>query len=297
MHDLLSQKQLFDSYLKHQAGVQSSAFSFVNIFAWADFFRFEFKTIGGCLCIFAHQDIGCFQYLPPLGANVTTDVISECFRYMKDVNHGSGLSRIEYVPEEMRALFNPKLYHSEARAAEYIYDRRAIEQMKGLALASQRWLWNHFTKHHTYSFEVYRDQDLQECCDLYERWAQNRLAHHSDEMYQEMIRENRVVHRRVLEAFQDLDVMVRVVKINGRIVGYTAGYAMGEKMFCDLLEVADLSFKGLPTVMFRRLCADADVARYDFINAMDDFGLPDVRRTKMSFKPRLLLPSYTVSER
>ncbi|PIW57995.1 MAG: hypothetical protein COW13_05670 [Candidatus Omnitrophica bacterium CG12_big_fil_rev_8_21_14_0_65_50_5] len=297
MHDLLSQKQLFDSYLKHQAGVQSSAFSFVNIFAWADFFRFEFKIIGGCLCVFAHQDIGCFQYLPPLGKDVTAEVIDECFRYMKDINRGSGLSRVEHVPQEMRALFDVKLYRSEARAPEYVYDRREIENMKGLALASQRWLWNHFTKHHVYTFEPYCADDLQECRDLYERWAQNRLVRHTDETYQEMMRENRVVHRRVLEAFRDLDVIVRVVKINGQIAGYTAGYPVSQNTFCDLFEITDLSFKGLPTAMFRRLCADADVARYDFINAMDDFGLPDVQRTKMSFKPRFLLPSYTVSLR
>ena len=297
MHDLLIQKQLVDSYLKHQAGVQSSAFSFVNIFAWADFFRFEFKIIGGCLCVFAHQDIGCFQYLPPLGTNVTAEVIEECFRYIKDINRGSGLSRIEYVPEEMRILFDGKLYRSEARAPEYVYDRRDIEQMQGPALASQRWLWNHFTKHHAYTFESYRAEDFQECCNLYERWAQNRFARHSEEMYQEMIRENRVVHQRILEAFKDLDVIVRVVKINGHIVGYTAGYSVGQNTFCDLFEITDLSFKGLPTAMFRCLCMDADIQRYDFINAMDDFGLPDVRRTKMNFKPRFLLPSYTVSLR
>ena len=63
---LLEQKSLVESFLARGLRPLSS-FSFVSLFAWCDFFDFEFKMINDCLCIFAHGDSGCFLYLPPLG--------------------------------------------------------------------------------------------------------------------------------------------------------------------------------------------------------------------------------------
>ena len=65
---LLEQKALVESFLT-QGPRPLSGFSFVSVFAWCDFFDFEFKMIGKSLCVFAHQEEGCFLYLPPLGGN------------------------------------------------------------------------------------------------------------------------------------------------------------------------------------------------------------------------------------
>ena len=89
----------------------------------------------------------------------------------------------------------------------------------------------------------------------------------------------------------------RVVVVNGEIAAYTFGYSMGVRMFCVMLEIADVNIKGLPVYVFRELCKDPRLESCDFINVMDDSGLENIAAVKASFYPVLMNPSYTVRKR
>lgn len=296
MSDLLSRQSWIESFFpEHRYNL--SAFSVVNLFAWEDFFHFEFVVMDECLCVFAHQEAGCFQYWPPLGQNVTREVILKCFAHMHGINGSSGLSRIENVPQELLEVFDPKDFRREKRADEYCYDRRALAELAGADYRSHRWACNHFTERHAWMFGALKPDHLSACAELYEIWAAHRLAHNPDEMFQAMIHENRDVHRKMLENAGRLNLTACGLFFDGRLAAYTAGYPLNERVFCDLLEVADPQIKGAAAVVFRELCRDEAVARYHIINAMDDFGLPNVQRTKMSYHPQSLIPSYTVTLR
>ena len=64
-----------------------------------------------------------------------------------------------------------------------------------------------------------------------------------------------------------------------------------------LFEIADLNIKGLPVFIFREFCKDKEIQGYSFINCMDDFGLDNIRATKLSFRPFKVLPTYAVSRK
>src|SRR4051794_33765996 len=102
--DLLARRDLVEQYLKESSS-SLSAFSFINLFIWKDFFEFEFEVIGGNLCIFASDQAGIFLYLPPLGKNFKPAVIAECFQFMTRRNNGNGVSRIENVLAAQLDLF------------------------------------------------------------------------------------------------------------------------------------------------------------------------------------------------
>jgi hypothetical protein len=62
-----------------------------------------------------------------------------------------------------------------------------------------------------------------------------------------------------------------------------------------LFEVADLAVSGLSAFIFSRLCADAALAEFEFINAMDDFAADGLSRAKRLWRPIRLEPVYTVT--
>ena len=136
-----------------------------------------------------------------------------------------------------------------------------------------------------------------ECKELYESWAKKRREVHQDVIYHQMLDDNRKVHQSILENYQELDMIGRVVKVDDDIKAYTFGFKLNENMFCVYLEIADLNVQGLPVFIFQSLCRDAALRDYQFINAMDDFELPNIRRTKMSYHPAVLLPSYVVTRK
>lgn len=299
--NLLEQRPLIERYLKE--GPQSlSAFSFINIFAWKDFFDFEIKMIGGNFCIFAsfareaRNQAGTFLYLPPLGKNLTPATIEACFAFMHE-NGGkaNGAARIENVPYDYLNLFPEKQFKRIPKADEYGYFRKDLVALQGNDYKSKRSDYNYFTKHYKADYRPFCLQDTDECLALYDRWSRQRKEDDRSETYLYMLEDNRRVHQTVLKNHGLLDLVGRVVRVDGELMGYTFGYALNPDIFCVLFEIADLGFKGLPVYLFREFCNDPTVSGHAFINAMDDFALENIQKTKLSFRPKILFSSYTVT--
>lgn len=293
---LLEQRVMVERYLKESPG-RLSAFSFANIFVWQDFFRFDFKVIRGSLCVFAQNSIGCFLYLPPLGRNVTPEAVGECFRIMEGVNRGSGVTRIENVNAEQLPLFPGGEFRHFRKAYDYCYYKNDIVSLRGNPYKSKRSSCNQFVNNYAHRYVPYEEGMADECLALYRLWACARESACRDDVYRQMLRENAKVHERVLRYCRRLGLTGRVVTVDGNIKAYTFGFSVGGDMFCVLSEIADPGIKGLAVYIFREFCRDPALRPYRFVNAMDDFGMDNIRRTKLSFRPCALLPSYVVAKK
>ncbi len=293
---LLKQKPFFEAKM-NDAGQPLSAFSFINIFAWGDFFEFEWEVIDDCLCLFATNESGCFQYLPPLGKNIKRSTVDACFQRMNQKNQGKGISRIENVHESLLPLFPSGEFTRFKKSYEYCYFKNDLIALKGNRYKSKRSAYNQFKNRYRAEFQSYSEDMFAECLRLYEEWRKDRQESRPDPVYQQMLEENRLVHQRLLRYYRPLGLIGRVVLVNGEIKGYTFGYPLNRDVFCDLLEICDLKTTGLPVYIFRELCADPELEKFSFINVMDDFGMENLQRAKMSFHPRILFASYVVQKR
>ena len=292
---LLEQKSMVDFYLD-QGPRPISSFSFVSLFAWCDFFDFDFKIINDSLCILACHDFGKFLYLPPLGNELNASTIDLAFEAMAQGKPIKPVNRIENIPGNLLSAFPEGSYNQYLKPAEYLYRKADLIALKGNAYKSKRHDCNFFAAHHgVRSLEVYVDGDFEACMELYERWAEDRAKTNSDDIYRSMLQENRQVHARLLKFWQLLGLVVRVLKVDGRIIGYTFGYALEEHTFCVYAEIADLSVTGTAAYMFKHFCADFSLSKFSYINTMDDFAMPKVARAKKAYHPSALIPSYTVS--
>jgi hypothetical protein len=110
-----------------------------------------------------------------------------------------------------------------------------------------------------------------------------------------MLRENRLVHARLLKFWQPLGLIARVLKADGKVIGYTFGFNVDESMFCIYAEIADLKIQGSAAYMFKSFCADGQLTDFSRINTMDDFAMPNVARAKQAYHPSELIRSYSVS--
>ncbi len=292
----MSQKLRIEKFLKKKQH-ELSAFSFVSIFLWKDFFDFELKEIDGALCVFAKNNVGCFMYLPPLGKNLSNATVAECFKIMSGHNKGSGVSRIENVTQEDLPLFPAAEYTHFEKSGEYVYTKDDIASLKGNPFKSKRALYNYFVQNYSSSFVPFENSMHQECAALYREWADERRTQNRDDVYRQMLEENEKVHSLALKNFDMLGLMGRVVLVEGKIRAYSFGFPLNDEMFCVLFEVADLSFKGLPVFIFKEFCADPALKQFKFINVMDDFGLENIRATKLSFRPIKVIPSYVISRK
>src|SRR3989338_2411244 len=294
---LLERKELIQQYLREAPGLLSS-FSFINIFTWQEFFRFELEVIDGNLCVFARPDPGVLLSLPPVGKTGSVKTIQTCFERMDKANRNKGVSRIENVHAHQLPLFPAEEFCHYNKGYEYCYYRKDLATLTGNPYKSKRSSYNHFVKNYTFQYLPYDDSMLAECAALYQDWAQSRRPVYAHNVVSlQMLEENAGVHQLALRHYRDLGLTGRVVTVEGKIKAYTFGYPLNTETFCVLFEIADLSCSGLGVFIFREFCSDAALAPRKFINVMDDFELENIHRTKMSFQPVALLQSYVITRK
>ena len=289
--DLLANKTLFNEFLL-RGERRVSYYHFVSIFAWQEFFEFDFTLINDRLCVFARQPIGTFMYLPPLGGPVDVPTLAECFRRM-----GPGpVSRVENISDNQLPGLDRAGYNAHHKADEYVYRRDDIAQLRGNAYKSQRHDANLALKHKPF-FEEYTPQYRSSCVALYERWAKHRAARGGDDVYRAMLHDNASVHALVIAHARQLGLVGRMLMVDGELAGYTFGYALNKDTFCVLFEVTDPAVPGLSAFCFQKFCQDPVVSAFAFINTMDDLGMPGVARAKESFHPVAKIPLFTLVSR
>ena len=288
------EKSLLEDYLS-QANISLSSFSFINLFIWQEFFKFDFNFIDGNLCVFAKNSLGTFMYLPPLGKNISLQTIHQGFEYMQSLNGPYHVSRIENVQENQRSLFPSDDFSFYKKGYEYCYYRKDLVNLKGNAYKSKRSCLNYFKKNYHFQYLSYQKEMKDDCLLLYENWKRQRVQTFSDDTYRQMIEENQSVHSLAMRYHKELGLLGRVVAVDGKIRAYSFGYFLNPSIFCVLFEIADLCIKGLSTFIFRELCDDPELKKFPFINCMDDFALKNIEQTKLSFRPVILIPSYVVT--
>jgi hypothetical protein len=109
-----------------------------------------------------------------------------------------------------------------------------------------------------------------------------------------MLKDSRRVLEEALENYSRLRLRGKVVEIDGRIRGFTFGYELNQDTFCILFEITDLSFKGLAQYIFRQFCRDLE--EYKYINIMDDSGLENLERVKLSYQPVRIASAYAAQQ-
>ena len=78
VEDLLKQKSLLDQYFK-RSSPKLSAYSFINLFAWTDFFDFDLKEIDHNLLVFANDPAVMFLYVFPFVARLSSHAVGVAF--------------------------------------------------------------------------------------------------------------------------------------------------------------------------------------------------------------------------
>ncbi len=229
--------------------------------------------------------------LPPLG-KPDPKVVDACFELMEGANQNKDISRIENIDEANLAPYKTKKFRSYEKAKEYIVSSVSMAELKGEAFKHKRNLVNFFKKHHSFCFRRYEPQDAPQVLDLYGRWMRRRKEKNRDHIYQGMLEDSQKVLAQELRSLKRLDIEARVVECDGSIAAFTSGFPLGERLFCINFEIADLEARGLAQFVFAEFCKE--LSGYPSINIMDDSGIANIRKTKLSYKPSRIISSHTV---
>jgi len=285
----IKDKGLFSKFLglkKHELSV----YSFENIYIWKGLFEIRWAVLKDNLCIFFKDKIGTFLYLPPLAKRQNPQVIKEAFEIADSLNNNKDISRIENIEEQDISFYRGLGYECKYKFADYLCLRTRLVKLKGNSFKSKRSCLNYFIKHYEFEYLPFSLRYKHDCMALYDYWMQERKTKNQDRVYLGMLADSRVCLQVLLNAFEGLELIGRVVKINKETKGFTFGFNLNQGTFCILYEITDLSIKGLSQFIFWKFCGELEGCKY--INIMDDSGLENLKTVKLSYHPIRLIPDY-----
>ena len=260
-----------------------AAYAFENIYIWKALYDIYWVVLEDALCIFFKDSLGCFLYLPPLAKKLTPAVIKDAFAIMDSYTTHAHLSRIENIEQQDLVFFKKAGYQCAEKFPDYLCERKALSLLAGNAFKSKRAAVNHFRKNYSFEYIPYAARFKDECVSLYSRWMATYKASNQDPVYQGMLKDSLLSLKVLVEGYADLGAVGRLIRIDDELKACTFGFKISKETFCILFEVTDLSIKGISQYIFARFCQELE--SYTYINIMDDCGLENLKRVKLSYHP------------
>lgn len=273
-----------------------AAFAFPYHYVWTTTLPHRWMEQNGVYFLFAQSPDGWFMPVPPFGAGVFVEAVREGFALMRQWNGASPVSRIENLTDSQKDGLDARTYHFSNKNPDYLYRAEALANLAGDRYKSQRALCNRVEREQPVTFESYRSPDHhQGCRSLYRRWAGQKQAARLDQMGQWLLEDAEAAHEIAWSWGERLGLLGTIAMVRDQIAAYTFGYWLTPTTYAVLFEVADRSMPGLAQALFRQTCRTALRNGAEWINAMDDAGLPGLQKAKQAYHPTTMVKSWIAS--
>lgn len=194
------------------------------------------------------------------------------------------LRRVTPECREHLDAYCPNAFHyiSDEGTRDYIYLREKLTTLSGKSLQSKRNHINKFEKlYPTYTYEEINQENIAECLELASVW----LANSGEE---EGRRDERTMIERIFSAWDSLGLMGGAIRVDGKIIAFSYGSPINADTFGIHVEKADVAYEGAFTIMNREFVRRIPEC-YTYINREEDLGLEGLRKSKLSYKPEIIL--------
>jgi uncharacterized protein len=273
-----------------------AAYSAAYHYVWNGLLPYWWIELQGAFCLFIQSPDGWFMPLPPLSEGSIEEPLETAFRVMRHWNGESAVSRVENISTALASDLESQGYRITPKDPDYLYWAADLASLAGNRFKSQRVLCNRVERSRRVTIEPYRLRDRMECRALFQQWGRQKRTEGLDDFSALLLDDAISAHEVAWAKGSELHLVGTVLRIDGRIRAYTFGYWSNKKTWCIVLEVADRTISGLSQYLFRETSRTALSGGAEFINTMDDAGLPGLRLSKQAYHPCMQIQSFICSE-
>lgn len=181
-------------------------------------------------------------------------------------------------------------YIENETCADYMYLAEKLATYSGKALHGKKNHCNRFEAENDWDFVPLTRELIPGCLDMLDLWSEENAGRLDESIAYE---HDAII--RAFAAFEQLGLEGGVLRVSGRIVGFTVGELACRDTFNVHFEKAEADINGAYPMVCRELTRML-MAKYPdlvYMNREDDMGFESLRRSKLSYKPEYLLRKYT----
>lgn len=276
--------------------------TFTMRFIWAGPLKHTWTIINDNLCVFGYDKGRYVVWGPPVGGTKLAETLAECFRVVEGMNKASGIDAKPaaiYIPQCMKEDYESVASELGTTLSywtqDYVYKTKDLVELKGSEFDSKRNKVNFFMKNYEYGVEEFDfGKHVDDCLQLTELWREQK-AEAGDGSWRYELDSETEVARTLLKFSSELGVKGIVLKVDGKVVGYSLGERLSDGVCSNIVEKTSPAVNGSAQFIFR------EFAKFwpdcEFLNAQDDFGVDYLKRVKLSYHPVRLLKSYCLEKK
>lgn len=181
-------------------------------------------------------------------------------------------------------------YSEDEGSADYVYLAEKLATYSGKALHSKKNHCNRFEAENDWDFIPLSRALIPGCLDMLDNWT--------EENAQRLDPSIGLEHDAILKAFaayEKLGFEGGVLRVQGKIVGFSLGEFTSPDCFDVHFEKADSGINGAYPMVCRELTRQLMAAhpQLKYMNREEDMGLESLRRSKQSYKPEFMVRKFT----
>lgn len=268
-------------------------FTVGGIYMWVDFFHYEYCIEDNLLFIkgYAEEAMDKISFTVPIGNNTMQKGIDLLRSYC--INQQIPLM-FSAVPEEACSVLMQNYSCEKVERldnwSDYLYVKDNLVTLAGKKLQKKRNRINKFyCSYLNVEFIPISQDNIQDVREFFNWYKQSVIKSNLYFVFEEMMVD------RALDNYFILNFIGGVLKVSGRLVGFTIGEVVNDTLFVHV-EKANKEILGVYEVinsLFVRYVANMyDLA---FVNREEDVGDEGIRRAKLSYNPIRLLYKYNLS--
>ncbi len=269
-----------------QSGEMSCEYCFGNLYIWSKVYSTEIAEYNG-LFLAKTENENTASFLYPCGNSNKKNAINEIIEYCRNKNKKLVLySLSEKSVKELNELFPDKFIFKPTRDSfDYIYTSQSLNSLSGRKYHSKRNHISFFKNNYNWKYEKIDRSNISECYKMNEEWEIIN-SEKGEGVSNELIAINRA-----FDKYFELGFVGGLIRLDGKVVGYTFGEPINENVFCTHVEKAFSDIRGAYPTVNQQFCEN-ELMQYEFINREDDTGDEGLRKAKLSYNPAILLEKY-----
>lgn len=282
----ISDKPWIRSLLR-RSDFRGCEYSFANNMAWHRLYDTK-------ICRYKDFYISCsekdgLRFTFPAGEGDYKEVLTLLRKYAQERGEPFVVSSVLTEKLQLFEELFPGEYtvENDESGSDYIYLAENLRELKGKRYHGKR---NHLKRFYEtdWSYSKMTERDFDECIEFAVRSYNENMSYDDESSVAEQFAINTFFNN-----FDALDLRGGVIRVGGKVEGFTIGSRINSDTMDIHIEKANASINGAYTAIMNEF-AKAESADFTYINREEDLGLEGLRRSKRSYYPEFMLVKNTV---
>ena len=193
--------------------------------------------------------------------------------------------------DTFNSIFSEEFSQNESREDfEYLYLTEKLKNLSGKKFHSKRNHISAFSKAYNWSYESMTTDILPQVFEMADKWTEEMKKITDDTKSIEV--ENKAL-KEYLPFMKELNLRGGCIRVDGKIIAFTFGSPINNKVFDIHVEKALPEFRTAYTLINREFILN-ELLDFEYVNREDDMGLEGLRKAKLSYHPDILLKKYVI---